>query len=42
MIDDVIDWELRLEKLNANFISGDIIDSEHVSESLMDFDICIH
>ena len=32
----------RLEKLNANFISGDIIDSEHVSESLMDFDICIH
>ena len=32
----------RLEKLNANSISGDITDSEHMLESLTDFDICIH
>ena len=32
----------RLEKLNANSISGDITDSKHMLESLTDFDICIH
>ena len=32
----------RLEKLNANFINGDITDFENVSKSIMDFDICIH
>ena len=32
----------RLEKLNANFINGDITDFENVSKSLTDFDICIH
>ena len=32
----------RLEKLNANFIYGDITDYEHISKSLTDFDICIH
>jgi UDP-glucose 4-epimerase len=32
----------KLQKLNANFICGDIIDLEHLSQSISGHDICIH
>ena len=32
----------KLQKLNANFICGDIVDLENLSKSIADHDVCIH